>query len=97
MSPTGKAVTHARGNRYGNLKATMASSLWATAVALAIVLSLWLPAGAADVSTSAPQIQGEHLRIEFDRYLRRTKTHAHVFGLFTRIIRVGVSPSVCRA
>ena len=70
MSPTGKVVSRARGNRNGNLKATMASSLWATTVALAIVLSFWLRAGAADVSTSAPQIQGEHLRIEFDRYLR---------------------------
>jgi alpha-galactosidase len=47
----------------------MASSLWTTTVALAIVFSSWSRSGAADVSASMPQIQGENLRIEFDRYL----------------------------
>lgn len=70
MSPTEKAVAQAGGNRYGKLKATTVSRFWATTAALAIVFSSWLPAGGADVSTSTPQIQGEHLRIEFDRYLR---------------------------
>jgi len=77
MSSTGKAVPQAGGSQYGKLKATTASSLWATTVALAIVLSCWLPAGAADVSTSTPQIQGEHLRIEFDRFL-----HSRVIARF---------------
>ena len=62
MSPTGKAVAQASGNRYGKLKAISYSRLWATPAALAIVFSSWLSAGAADVSTSTPQIQGEHLK-----------------------------------
>ena len=77
MSRTGKAVTQAGGNRFGKLKAATVSSLWATTAALAIVFSSWLRAGAADVSTSTPQIQGEHLRIEFDRYL-----HSRVVARF---------------
>ncbi|HZQ93446.1 MAG TPA: glycoside hydrolase family 36 protein [Candidatus Sulfotelmatobacter sp.] len=68
MSPIGKAVTSAR-DRYGELRATTVSALWATIFKLAIVFSPWLPAGAADASTKTPQIQGEHLRIEFDRTL----------------------------
>jgi len=69
MSPTGKAVAQAGGNRFRTLIVTTVSCLWATTTALAIVFSSWLPAGAADTSTSAPQIQGDHLRIEFDRHL----------------------------
>jgi len=77
MSPTGKAVAQAGGNRFRTLIVTTVSCLWATTTALAIVLSSWLPAGAADTSTSAPQIQGDHLRIEFDRYL-----HSRVVARF---------------
>ena len=77
MSPTGKAVAQAGGNRFGKLKAMTVSRLLATTTALAIVFSSWLPAGAADSSTSAPQIQGDHLRIEFDRYL-----HSRVVARF---------------
>src|SRR4051794_3875604 len=77
MSPTGKAVAQADSIRYGKLKATDASSLWATAATLAIVLLSCLAAGAANVSTSTPQIQGEHLRIEFDRTL-----HSRVVARF---------------
>src|SRR5450631_1938154 len=69
MSSTGKAVAKSGGARYGKLKATTVSWLWVTA-ALAIVSSSWLCAGAADASTSTPQIQGEHLKIQFDHYLR---------------------------
>jgi len=77
MSPTGKAVAQAGGNRFRTLIVTTVSCLWATTTALAIVFSSWLPAGAADTSTSAPQIQGDHLRIEFDRYL-----HSRVVARF---------------
>ena len=77
MSPIGKAVPSARANRYGKLRAMTVSTHWATAAALALVFSCWLPAGAADVSTSTPQIQGEHLRIEFDRNL-----HSRVIARF---------------
>ena len=77
MSRTGKAVAQACGTRFGKLKATTVSSLWATTAALAIVFSSWLSAGAADVSTNMPQIQGEHLRIQFDRYL-----HSRVVARF---------------
>jgi alpha-galactosidase len=70
MSLTGKAVAQSGGTRYGELKGTTVSWLWATAAALAIVSSSWLCAGAADASTSTPQIQGEHLKIQFDHYLR---------------------------
>ena len=65
------------GNRCGKLKTMAVSRLWATTAALAIVFSSWLCADAADASTSAPQIQGEHLRIEFDRNL-----HSRVVGRF---------------
>jgi hypothetical protein len=77
MSPTGKAVAQAGGNRFRTLIVTTVSCLWATTTALAIVFSSWLPAGAAETSTSAPQIQGDHLRIEFDRYL-----HSRVVARF---------------
>ena len=77
MSPTGKAVAQAGGHRFRKLKATTVSALWATTAALAIVFSSWLPAAAADASTSTPQIQGEHLRIQFDRYL-----HSRVVARF---------------
>ena len=77
MSPTGKAVAQACDTRCGKLKPTTVSSSWVTTVALAIVFSSWLPVGAADVSTSVPQIQGEHLRIEFDRTL-----HSRVIARF---------------
>jgi alpha-galactosidase len=76
MSRTGKAVAQAGGTR-GNLKAMTISGLWATTAALAIAFSSWFNAGAADVSTNTPQIQGEHLRIEFDRYL-----HSRVVARF---------------
>jgi alpha-galactosidase len=69
MSRTGKAVTQTGGTRFGKLKAATISSLWATTAALAIAFSSWLSAGAADVFTNTPEIQGEHLRIQFDRYL----------------------------
>ena len=77
MSPTGKAVSQACDTRYGKLKPATVSGFWVATVALAIVFSSWLPVGAADVSTSTPQIQGEHLRIEFDRTL-----HSRVIARF---------------
>jgi len=77
MSRTGKAVAQAGGTRFGNLKATTSSRLWATTAVLAIVFSSWLNAGAADVLPNMPQIQGEHLRIQFDRYL-----HSRVVARF---------------
>src|SRR5450755_1640417 len=64
-------------NRYRKLKAMTGSRLWATITALAIVFSSGLSAGAADTSTSTSRIQGEHLRIEFDRYL-----HSRVVARF---------------
>jgi len=69
MSQAGKAAPPSGSNRYLKLRARKFASLWAT-TALAIVFSSWVCAHAADVSTSTPQIQGEHLRIQFDRYLR---------------------------
>ena len=69
MSQAGKAVPPSGSNRHLKLRARKFASLWAT-TALAIVFSSWVCARAADVSTSTPQIQGEHLRIQFDRYLR---------------------------
>ncbi len=69
MSQAGKVVPPSGSNRYLKLRARKFASLWAT-TALAIVFSSWVCASAADVSTSTPQIQGEHLKIQFDRYLR---------------------------
>jgi alpha-galactosidase len=69
MPQAGKAVPPSGNHRYRKLRAKKFASLWATA-ALTIVFSSWVCAGAADVSTGTPQIQGEHLRIQFDRYLR---------------------------
>ena len=77
MSPTGKGVAQAGGNRFGKLKGTTVSALWATTTAAAIVFSSALRAGAADTFSSAPQIQGEHLRIQFDRNL-----HSRVIARF---------------
>jgi hypothetical protein len=77
MSPTVKAVSQTDGTRFGKLRDTTVSTLWAMTGALAIVFLSWLPAGAADTSTSTPQIQGEHLRIEFDRSL-----HSRVVARF---------------
>jgi len=70
MSWVGKAIAQSGGTRYQKLRATTVSALWATTGALAIVLSSWSSAAAADVSRSTPQVQGEHLSIQFDRYLR---------------------------
>ncbi len=52
------------------MKVTTTSSFQATTIILVLTLSSWLQAGAADLSTGGAQIQGEHLRIEFDRNLR---------------------------
>jgi hypothetical protein len=71
MFPTGKS-----GNQLGIVK-ILASYLWVTTVALATLFSSAINARAADVSPSAPQIQGEHLRIEFDRTL-----HSRVVARF---------------
>ena len=68
MSPIGKTDAQSGSNRYRKLKAMTIQRLWATTTALGIVFSPSLHA--ADASTSTPQIQGEHLRIEFDRSLR---------------------------
>jgi alpha-galactosidase len=46
------------------------SKTWGAIGALAIIFSSSTFAGAADVSASVPQIQGEHLRVQFDHYLR---------------------------
>jgi alpha-galactosidase len=77
MSPMAKAVSQTNGNGLRKLRATTISTLRAVIAALIIVLSSWLCAGAADVSASTPQIQGEHLRIEFDRNL-----HSRVVARF---------------
>ena len=69
MSPIGKAVAPNEDNRYRMPKAAMG--------ALAILFSFWLSASAADVSSSTPQIQGEHLRVQFNRYL-----HSRVVARF---------------
>ena len=69
MSRTGKAVAQAGSERSGKPKAATIPSLWATTTVLAIAFSSWLSAGAADVSANTPQIQGEHLTIQFDRSL----------------------------
>lgn len=68
MSPIGKTDAQSGSSRYRKLKAMTIQRLWATTTALGIVFSPSLHA--ADASTSTPQIQGEHLRIEFDRSLR---------------------------
>jgi hypothetical protein len=99
MTPTGKAVAQAGGTRYGKLKAMTVSSLWATTAALALVFSSSLPAGAADVSTSAPQIQGEHLRIEFDRTLysrvvARFDGHETTMGPFVASERASIGDKI---
>jgi alpha-galactosidase len=98
MSRTGKAVAQAGGTR-GNLKAMTISGLWATTAALAIAFSSWFNAGAADVSTNTPQIQGEHLRIEFDRYLHsrvvaRFEGNETTMGPFVASQRVTVADKV---
>ena len=77
LFPTRKAEAQGGGHRFRKLKATTVSALWATSAALAIVFSSWLPAAPTDVSTSPPQIQGEHLRIHFDHYL-----HSRVVARF---------------
>src|SRR5271165_2243230 len=69
MSLIGKADGQSSGNRYRMPRAAIG--------ALAILLSSWLNAGAADVSASTPQIQGEHLRVQFNRYL-----HSRVVARF---------------
>jgi len=89
------AVAQAGGTRFGNLKSTTISSLLATAV-LAIVFSSWLNAGAADVLPNTPQIQGEHLRIQFDRYLHsrvvaRFDGHETTMGPFAASERVTIA------
>ena len=96
MSSTGKAFTQACDTRYGKLKIKIASSLCKTTFALAIVFSAWLPTGAADVSMSTPQIQGEHLRIEFDRTLHsrviaRFDGHETTMGPFVASERVSTT------
>ena len=96
MSPTGKAVAQASDTRYGKLKPATVSSFCLITVALAIVFSSWLPVGAADVSTSTPQIQGEHLRIEFDRTLHsrvvaRFDGHETPMGPFVASERVSIA------
>ena len=77
MSPTGKAVAQAGGDRFRKAESYHGPKALGDDTALAIVFSFWSPAGAADTSTSAPQIQGDHLRIEFDRYL-----HSRVVARF---------------
>src|SRR4051812_42742786 len=77
MSPMAKAVSQTNGSGLRKLRATTISTFRAVIPALVIVLSSWLCAGAADVSASTPQIQGEHLRIEFDRNL-----HSRVVARF---------------
>ncbi len=67
------------------LKAATMTRLW---VAFAIVFASCLPAGAADLPTGKPQIQGGNLRIEFDHHLRsrvvaRFNNKETVMGPFT--------------
>ena len=52
----------------------MTLNFLATTVALALMLSSGSHAGAADLSTDKPQIQGANLRIEFDHNLRSQDT-----------------------
>lgn len=70
MPQAGKALRPSNSSRYLKLRARRFSSLWATAAALAIVFASSLGARAADKSRNTPQIQGENLRVEFDRSLR---------------------------
>ena len=70
MPQAGKALWPSNSSRYLKLRARRFSSLWATAAALAIVFASWQGVGATEVSASLPEIQGEHVRIQFDRYLR---------------------------
>jgi alpha-galactosidase len=77
MSPSGKAVARSGGVPDRKLRATLVSMFWVMATCLAILFSSGLRARATDVATSTPQIQSEHLRIEFDRYL-----HSRVVARF---------------
>ncbi len=70
MSEVGKAFLASGDNLPLAPRTTTVSGLWATTFVLAVVLASSLGAGAADASPSLPQIQGERLRIQFDRYLR---------------------------
>lgn len=49
-----------------------------------LVVSLWLGARAEDAAPALPQIQGEHLRVEFDRSLR-SRVIARFAGAETKI------------
>ena len=77
MSTNGKAVAQADGDRLERLKVKTFPRLWASTAALAVVFSFWSPASAADASTSTPRIQGNQLRVEFDRFL-----HSRVVARF---------------
>src|SRR5690348_2352158 len=88
MFPNGKAFAQAGGHRFGKLKTTTSPRLWATTAALAVVFSCWSLAGAADTSPSMPRIQGEHLRVQFDRYL-----HSRVVARFNGT-ETAMGPSV---
>ena len=70
MSEVGKAFLASGDNLPLAPRTTRVSGLWATTFVLALVFASALGASAADASPSLPQIQGEQLRIQFDRYLR---------------------------
>jgi alpha-galactosidase len=88
MFPTGKAVAQAGDDHFGKLKASTVPRLWATTAALAVLFSFWSPAAAEDTSTSTPQIQAEHLKVQFDRQL-----HSRVVGRFNGT-ETALGPSV---
>jgi len=77
MCPIAKEVARVGDQRLRKLKAAAVSTLWGSTAALAVVVSFWSSAGAADISASTPQIRGEHLRIQFDRNL-----HSRVVARF---------------
>jgi alpha-galactosidase len=78
MSPIEHAVARSRSSQFRKLTAMTMATLWATTAVLVLVFSSGSDAHAADISSATPQIQGENLRIEFDRHL-----HSRVIARFS--------------
>jgi hypothetical protein len=70
----------------------MLGSLAALA-AVVLVASSWPDASASDAPSNSPQIQGEHLRVEFDRSLR-SRVIARFAGTETQGIETAMGPFV---
>ena len=73
----GKAVAQAGGDRFRKLKATTVSAFGRRPLLSPLCFRSGHPLALRINSTSTPQIQGEHLRIQFDRYL-----HSRVVARF---------------